>query len=179
MQNHTAAPDNSMVLETDRLRLRLLSVDDADFVLKLLNEPSFIQNIGDRGVRTPDDARSYILKGPIASYEKHGFGLWLVETKEGGAQIGICGLIKRDVLADVDIGYALLPQFWYRGYALESASGVLSYARERLGMKRLLAVVNADNQSSIRLLEKIGFKYEKMVQLSADAPEIKLYASAI
>lgn len=168
-----------MVLETDRLRLRQISVDDADFILQLLNEPSFIQNIGDRGVRTQDDARSYILKGPVASYEKHGFGLWLVEAKESGASIGICGLIKRDVLADVDVGYALLPQFWSQGYALESASAVLSYAREKLGLKRVLAVVNSDNHSSIRLLEKIGFQYEKMVKLSAAAPEIKLYASAI
>jgi len=168
-----------MILETDRLHLRQLSLDDADFILQLLNEPSFIQNIGDRGVRTLDDACSYILKGPVASYEKHGFGLWLVETKESGAPIGICGLIKRDVLADVDVGYALLPQFWSQGYALESASAVLSYARERLGLKRVLAVVNADNHSSIRLLEKIGFQYEKMVKLSADAPEIKLYANAI
>ena len=168
-----------MILETDRLHLRQLSLDDADFILQLLNEPSFIQNIGDRGVRTLDDARSYILKGPVASYEKHGFGLWLVKTKESGAPIGICGLIKRDVLADVDVGYALLPQFWSQGYALESASAVLSYARERLGLKRVLAVVNADNHSSIRLLEKIGFQYEKMVKLSADAPEIKLYANAI
>ena len=168
-----------MVLDTDRLRLRQISVDDADFILQLLNEPSFIQNIGDRGVRTQDDARSYILKGPVASYEKHGFGLWLVEAKESGAPIGICGLIKRDVLADVDVGYALLPQFWSQGYALESASAVLSYAREKLGLKRVLAVVNSDNHSSIRLLEKIGFQYEKMVKLSADAPEIKLYASAI
>lgn len=168
-----------MILETDRLHLRQLSLDDADFILQLLNEPSFIQNIGDRGVRTLDDACSYILKGPVASYEKHGFGLWLVETKESGAPIGICGLIKREVLADVDVGYALLPQFWSQGYALESASAVLSYARERLGLKRVLAVVNADNHSSIRLLEKIGFQYEKMVKLSADAPEIKLYANAI
>ena len=168
-----------MILETDRLHLRQLSLDDADFILQLLNEPPFIQNIGDRGVRTQDDARSYILKGPVASYEKHGFGLWLVETKESGAPIGICGLIKREVLADVDVGYALLPQFWSQGYALEPASAVLSYARERLGLKRVLAVVNADNHSSIRLLEKIGFQYEKMVKLSADAPEIKLYANAI
>src|SRR6266850_4957425 len=134
-----------MVLETHRLRLRRLSVDDAEFILRLLNESSFIQNIGDRGVRTLDDARAYILKGPVASYEKFGFGLWLVETKASSAQIGICGLIKRDVLEDVDIGYALLPQFWSHGYALESASAVMSHAGERLGLKRVVAVVNSEN----------------------------------
>jgi RimJ/RimL family protein N-acetyltransferase len=168
-----------MILETERLRLRRLLVDDAEFILRLLNEPSFIQTIGDRGVRTIDDARAYILKGPIASYEKSGFGLWLVETKSAGLPVGICGLLKRDVLEDVDIGYALLPEFWSQGYALESASAVMSYASEKLGLKRVVAVTNADNQSSIRLLEKMGFQYERMIRLAEDAPEIKLFAAEI
>ncbi len=168
-----------MVIETDRLRLRRLSVDDAEFILRLLNEPSFIQNIGDRGVRTVDDARGYIVKGPITSYEKFGFGLWLVETKLPAAPIGICGLLKRDLLDDVDIGYALLPEFWSQGYALESAAAVLAYAGETLGLKRVVAVTNSANQSSIRLLEKMGFRYERMVRLSEDAPEIKLFAATV
>jgi RimJ/RimL family protein N-acetyltransferase len=168
-----------MVLETDRLQLRMLSLDDAEFILRLLNEPSFIQNIGDRGVRTIDDARAYILKGPIASYEKFGFGLWIVETKSTGLPVGICGLLKRDVLEDVDIGYALLPEFWSQGYAFESASGVMAYAREKLGSKRVLAVVNPDNQSSIRLLDKLGFQYERVVRLAENAPEIKLFAAQV
>lgn len=165
-----------IILETERLRLRRLSVDNAEFILRLLNEPSFIQNIGDRGVRTLEDARAYVLKGPVASYEKFGFGLWLVETKSPDAPIGICGLLKRDVLEDVDIGYALLPEFWSQGYALEAASAVMSYAKETLGSQQVLAVVNADNQSSIRLLEKLGLKYERMIRLSDDAPEIKLFS---
>lgn len=168
-----------MVLQTNRLRLRRLSVDDAVFILKLLNEPSFIQNIGDRGVRTVEDARAYILNGPVASYEKHGFGLWLVETKDSGTHIGICGLLKREVLEDVDIGYALLPEFWSKGYALESATAVLSYAREKLRLKRVVAVVNPANQSSIRLLEKIGFQFEEMVRLSEGADEIELFATNV
>ncbi|HZS08031.1 MAG TPA: GNAT family N-acetyltransferase [Blastocatellia bacterium] len=166
-----------MIPETDRLRLRRLSVDDADFILRLLNEPSFLEYIGDKGVRTMDDARSYILNGPVASYEKHGFGLWLVELKESGASAGLCGLLKRDVLEDVDLGYAFLPEFWSRGYALEAASAVLSWARGTLGLRRVVAVTNVDNQSSIRLLEKIGFEYERMVRLSDGAPEVKLFAS--
>jgi RimJ/RimL family protein N-acetyltransferase len=130
-------------------------------------------------VRTIEDARAYILKGPIASYEKFGFGLWIVEAKSPGLPIGICGLLKRDMLEDVDIGYALLPEFWSQGYAFESASAVMSYAREKLGAKRVLAVVNPDNQSSIRLLEKMGFQYERMVRLAEDAPEIKLFAAEV
>ena len=168
-----------MIIETERLQLRRLAVDDAEFILRLLNESSFIQNIGDRGVRTLDDARAYILKGPVASYEKFGFGLWMVETKPRATPIGICGLLKREVLEDVDIGYALLPEFWSQGYALESASAVMSYAREKLRATRVLAVVNADNQSSIRLLEKLGFQFERMVRLSENAPEIKLFAADV
>ena len=168
-----------MFLETERLQLRRLSVDDAEFILRLLNEPSFIQNIGDRGVRTIEDARAYIIKGPLASYDKFGFGLLLVELKESGLPIGISGLLKREVFEDVDIGYALLPEYWSRGYALESASAVMSYARDKLGSTRVLAVVNPDNQSSIRLLEKLGFQYDRMVRLSDDAPEIKLFACAL
>ena len=167
------------VLVTDRLSLRRLSIDDAGFILRLLNEPSFIQNIGDKGVRTIDDAGSYILNGPVASYEKFGFGLWLVEMKESGVSAGICGLLKRDVLEDVDLGYAFLPEFWSRGYALESASAVMSYATATLGLKRIVAVTNVDNQSSIRLLEKIGFEYQQMVRLSDDGQELKLFASGV
>ncbi|MDX6405502.1 MAG: hypothetical protein QOH70_2957 [Blastocatellia bacterium] len=168
-----------MILETDRLQLRMLTADDAPFILRLLNEPSFIQNIGDRGVRTIVDAQAYIQKGPLASYEKFGFGLWLIELKSQGTPIGICGLLKRDVLEDVDIGYALLPEFCSQGYAFESASAVMLYASEKLGLKRVVAVTNAANKSSIRLLEKMGFKYERMVQLSDGAPEIKLFAAEL
>lgn len=148
-------------------------------MLRLLNEPSFIQNIGDKGVRTADDARAYILNGPVASYEKFGFGLWLVETKESREPVGICGLIKREALADVDLGYALLPEHWSRGYAFEAASAVMAYARERLGLRRLAAITDADNLASIRLLEKAGFRYEGLVRLSDDAPELKLFASEL
>jgi RimJ/RimL family protein N-acetyltransferase len=168
-----------MILETDRLQLRMLTADDAGFVLRLLNEPSFIQNIGDRGVRTIDDAQAYIQKGPLASYETFGFGLWLIELKSEGTPIGICGLLKRDVLPDVDIGYALLPEFCSQGYAFESASAVLLYASEKLDLKRVVAVTNADNKNSIRLLEKMGFKYERMVRLSEGASEIKLFAADV
>ena len=168
-----------MILETDRLQLRMLTADDAPFILRLLNEPSFIQNIGDRGVRTIVDAQGYIQKGPLASYEKFGFGLWLIELKSEGTPIGICGLLKRDVLEDVDIGYALLPEFCSQGYAFESASAVMLYAGKKLGLKRVVAVTNAANKSSIRLLEKMGFKYERMVRLSEGASEIKLFAADV
>ena len=165
------------VLETERLTLREITTDDAEFLLGLLNEPSFIENIGDRNVRTIDDACRYALNGPIASYKQHGFGLYLVVLKETGAPIGICGLVKRDSLPDADIGYAFLPAYWRKGYALEATTATKRHAFEVLGHKHLLAIVNPANASSIRVLDKLGLKFERMVRMSEDAPEICLYRS--
>ena len=164
------------ILETERLLLRQLTTDDSEFILELLNEPSFIQNIGDRGVRTLADANSYILNGPVASYAKNGFGLYLVVLKETNESIGICGLIKRDGLEDADIGYAFLPKFWSKGYAVESAWAVKAYAKDLIGLNRIVAITNPANESSIRVLEKIGLRFEKMVRLSEDDIELKLFA---
>jgi ribosomal-protein-alanine N-acetyltransferase len=167
------------ILETERLVLRKFSVEDAAFILRLLNEPSFIRNIGDRGVRTLEDARSYILRVPIASYERNGFGLYLVILKESGESVGMCGLIKREELEDVDIGYAFLPEYWSKGYAVESALAVKEYARDVIGLKRLVAITDPENQGSIRVLEKIGLRFEKMIRLSEDDIELKLLAADI
>jgi len=164
------------VLETDRLILRWLPTDDAEFILELLNEPSFLRFIGDKGVRTLEDARDYVLNGPVDMYNRLGFGLYLTELKDGGVPIGICGLIRRDALEDVDIGFAFLPRFWAKGYAYESASAVIAYGKSAFGLKRIVAVTMPDNHSSIKVLEKLGFKFEQMVRLSVGAPEIKLFA---
>src|SRR6187549_3783400 len=125
------------VLETERLCLQHLTADDQAFILKLLNEPGFLQNIGDRGVRSLEDAVGYIEKGPRTSYAKNGFGLYRVSLKESGEAIGMCGLIKRDTLPDVDIGYAFLPRYWGNGYALEAAEATMAYARGTLGLRRV------------------------------------------
>jgi len=165
------------ILESERLLLRQFSTEDAEFILELLNEPSFIQNIGDRGVRTLEDARSYLLNGPIASYATNGFGLYLVILKATNEPIGMCGLIKRDSLEDVDIGYAFLPRFWSKGYAVESALAVKDYARNVVGLDRIVAITDPDNAGSVRVLEKIGLKFERMVRLSADDINLKLFAA--
>jgi len=164
------------VLETDRLALRRLTADDAEFILELLNDPAFLQYIGDKGVRTRADARRYIETGPVTSYARFGFGLYRVELKDGGEPIGICGLLKRDSLPDADIGFALLPRYWSKGYAFESASAVLAHARGTLGLKRILAITSPDNVASIGLLESLGFRFERMSRLAADAPEIKVFS---
>jgi len=164
-----------IVLETERLVLRRLTVEDAEFILGLLNEPSFVRFIGDRGVRTMADAREYILKGAIGSYERHGFGMYLTELKEDRTPLGICGLLRRESLQDVDIGFALMPQFWARGYAYESASAVMAYGRSTLGLKRVVAVTTPDNHGSLRVLGKLGMRFEQMVKLSEDGPELELH----
>jgi RimJ/RimL family protein N-acetyltransferase len=169
----------STVLETERLILRRFIHEDAPFILQLVNEPSFIQNIGDRGVRTLSDAERYLATGPISSYARNGFGLYLVQLKESGKSIGMCGLIKRETLGHVDVGYAFRPTFWSKGYASESVKGVLNYAKQVIGLNHVIAIVDPNNQGSIRVLEKAGFHYEKMIQLNADDIELKLFALEI
>ncbi len=165
-----------LVLETDRLVLRQLSTDDAEFILELVNEPAWLRFIGDKGVRTIDDAGNYILQGPVASYERFGFGLYLTELKDGCIPIGICGLVKRETLQEPDIGFAFLPRFWGKGYAYESASAVLGFGKSAFGLKRILAITAPDNHGSIKLLEKLGLSFERMVRFSEDDSELKLFA---
>ena len=167
------------ILETERLILRQLTTDDAEFILGLLNEPSFIRNIGDRNVRTIDDACAYIMNGPVTSYAKNGFGLYLVQLRETGESIGMCGLIKRDTLEDVDIGYALLPRYWSKGYAVEAARATMAYGKDVIGLKRLVGIVDPTNEGSIRVLEKMGLRYEKMVRLSEDDIDLKLFGAEL
>lgn len=151
----------TLVAETQRLQLRQLDAADAAFILQLVNEPSWLEFIGDKGVRTLDDARAYITNGPVAMYASHGHGLYRVDLTHSGEAIGLCGLIKRDTLADVDIGYAFLPAHWGQGYAEEATRATLNHARNTLGLKRIVAIVTPTNARSIRLLEKIGLRYDR------------------
>ncbi|HYW73363.1 MAG TPA: GNAT family N-acetyltransferase [Pyrinomonadaceae bacterium] len=171
-------PPTLMILETERLRLCQLSADDAEFVLALVNDPSFIRYIGDKQVRNLDDAKRYIADGPVKSYATYGFGLNLVQLKADGTPIGICGLLQRDTLPDPDIGFAFMPAYWNRGYAFEAAAAVMKHARDQLGLDQILAITTPDNEASARLLGKIGFTFDRLVKLSEDAAEVKLFSSA-
>jgi RimJ/RimL family protein N-acetyltransferase len=177
MSSTTTTPTEA-VIETERLILRRLATGDAAFIFELVNEPSFIKNIGDRNVRTQDDAVRYIQQGPIASYEKHGFGLYLVELKDL-TPLGICGVLKRDTLEQPDIGFAFLPRFWRHGYAIESATAVMRYARSVLGLSEMAAITSPDNEASIKVLEKLGFQFQGIKQLTENEPAIKLFLSNI
>ncbi|MCB9112633.1 MAG: GNAT family N-acetyltransferase [Anaerolineales bacterium] len=168
-----------MQIQTERLVLRPFILSDANFILDLLNEPSFIQNIGDRGVRTLSDAEKYLENGTISSYAKNGFGLLAVTLNETGEAIGMCGLIKREALEDVDIGYAFLPKFWSKGYAFESAQAVMKQAKENFRLRRVVAIVDPANEGSIRVLEKLGMSFEKMVKLSKDDIDLKLFSISL
>ena len=164
-------------LETGRLTLRRFDLGDTGFVLGLLNEPSFLLHIGDKGVRTEDDARRYIAEGPLASYARSGYGLYVVELREGRSPIGICGLLKRDWLEDVDLGFALLPAYWGRGYAFEAAAAVLAQGRNQFGLRRIVAITSLDNEASIRLLGKLGFRLERVARFTEGGEELRLFAS--
>jgi RimJ/RimL family protein N-acetyltransferase len=167
------------VLRTTRLNVRRLEPDDAPFVLELLNEPGWIANIGDRGIRTVEGARRYVEDGPIAMYRERGFGLYVVEIDATGEPIGFCGLIKRATLDDVDLGFALLERHWGNGYAFEAASALMAREPKGKGLARVVAIVTPSNARSRALLEKLGFAFERMIQSGDDAEELALYAIAI
>ena len=160
---------------TERLLLRKIDTSDAPFILRLLNEPSFLQFIGDKGVRSLDDARQYILNGPVASYQKHGFGLYLVTLESNNTPMGMCGLLKRESLHDVDIGFAFLPEFWNKGYALEAAGAVMIYGKDVLKLPRIVAITNKDNHASAKLLNRIGLRFDRLITIDGDHDETRLF----
>jgi [ribosomal protein S5]-alanine N-acetyltransferase len=164
-----------LVLETARLSLRRLTLDDAGFIYRLVNDPSWLRFIGDKNVRNLEDARRYLREGPLDMYERYGFGLWRVEEKGSGVPAGTCGLIKRDTLPDVDVGYALLPEFRGKGYAFEAAAAVLAHGNRAFGLRRIVAITSPGNDSSIRVLEKAGMKFERVMEFSPGDP-VKLFA---
>ncbi len=160
------------ILETERLVVRELTPDDAPFVLEFLNTPKFIKYIADRGVRTLDDARRYIDERFLASYRVNGYGLYAVELKNDGAVVGTCGFVRRDTLPCADLGFAFLPEFEGKGYGFESASAVLSYGWETLRFDRVLAITSMDNETSGRLLGKLGFGFDGVEEIGGECLKI-------
>jgi len=166
------------VAVTQRLILRRLNIDDAAFILRLVNEPAWLRHIGDKGVKTIGDAERYILDGPVKMYADMGFGLYLVALKEQQQPIGICGLIKRQALEDVDLGFALAAEYCGNGYAYEAGVATLAHGRTDFGLRRIVAITAADNAASIGLLVKLGFEPERKIRLAAKSEELELYALA-
>jgi [ribosomal protein S5]-alanine N-acetyltransferase len=163
------------IMITERLLIRKLTFDDSRFIVKLLNSPGWLRYIGDRGVKTEEDAKVYLQNGPLLSYEENGFGLYLVGLLETGEPIGMCGILKRDSLVHPDLGYSLLPEFTGKGYAYEAANAVVLYAREQLRIKTLLAITMPENATSIKLLEKVGMKYNGVVKSPDGKDNLNLY----
>jgi len=163
------------VLETDRLSLSRLSYDDCEFIFELVNEPSFRQYIGDKGVRNLHNAGEYLKKSSIGHYQKHGFGLYRVDRKTDERPLGICGLVKRDEFDYPDLGFAFLKAHWSNGYAYESSVAVLDYGWRDLGLKRIIAMADSENESSARLLLKLGFEFERMARMPGETGDVRLY----
>ena len=167
------------VIETERLSLSQLTLDDCDFIIELLNEPSFSRYIGDKGVRTADDARQYLEEGPIRQYREFGYGLYRVAERGAGQSVGICGLVNRDAFDIPDLGFAFLKAFWSLGYATESSAAVMRHARDELGMDRVIAMADGENQRSTRVLDKLGFTYETMVTMPDETEAVRQYVARI
>lgn len=167
------------IIETERLIICHLSEGDSEFILELLNSPGWLKFIGNKNVKTKTDAANYIINGPLKSYAVNGFGLYLVKLKNINTPVGICGLIKRDTLENIDIGFALLPEYEGNGYAFESADAVLKHAKKDLGIKKIVAITDKDNVNSIRLLEKAGLTFEKNILLKEDDKELMLFSALL
>jgi RimJ/RimL family protein N-acetyltransferase len=166
------------ILETTRLRLREFVHEDSEFIIELVNSPGWIENIGERNIHTKEEAVRYIENGPMKSYAQHGFGLCLVETKEANQPIGMCGILKRDNLETPDIGFAFLPQYHGKGYAIEMASATLNFAREKLSIPIMSAITLAKNSSSIKVLEKLGLSFRKVIHVAETKEDLLLFNNA-
>ena len=166
-------------IETERLFLRRVTLDDSDLMLAVWNDPAFVRNVGDRGIRTTEQAQEAMQAGALKLYEDYGYGPYSMVLKSDGSQIGICGLFKRENLEDPDIGFAVLPEFCSRGYAGEAAFAVLTHARDDLGIRKLTAIVSPTNTPSIGLIEKLGLAFETMIAMPGDDEEISLYSAML
>jgi RimJ/RimL family protein N-acetyltransferase len=163
------------IIQTERLNLREFTFDDTAFIIELVNSPGWLKFIGNRNIKTESDARVYLENGPMKSYIENGFGLSMVERKEDGKKIGMCGIIKRDTLENPDIGFAFLPEYSGQGYAFEIADATMNYAKEKLGIEKISAITVAGNERSVKLLEKIGMKFEKVILFGDKSEELLLY----
>ncbi len=166
-------------LETGRLYLRRVTLDDADLMLAIWNDPAFMHNVGDRGVRTIEDARQEMKAGALAHYEEYGYGPYAMVLKPDGARIGICGLFKRQNLDHPDIGFAVLPRYCGTGFAEEASRAVIAHAADDLGLRVLHAIVSPDNAPSVRLIEKLGLSFVEMITMPGDEQAIRLYSMAL
>ena len=160
------------MLETARLSIEPFTLDDADFIVELLNEPTFRRYIGDKGVRTVDDARRYLREAPLRHYEQHGFGLCRVSLRESGVPVGMNGLVHRPEFDHPDLGFAFLKDHWSNGYALESSIAIVEYVRKTLGIDTVIAMADEGNAASVRLLEKLGFRYRQRVTMPGESSEV-------
>ncbi len=168
--------DDTFQIETDRLALRRLTLDDAELMLKVWNDPAFIRYVGDRGVHTVPDARVALKDGALRLYAEYGFGPYCMLRKSDAVAVGICGLFRRDGLPDTDIGFSTLPQYCGQGYGYEAACAVVEHARVDARLARLTAPVSPENRASVRLIEKLGLIFEKMIRMPGEDSDVCLYA---
>jgi RimJ/RimL family protein N-acetyltransferase len=163
------------VLKTERLELRWLTLDDTPMMFAVWNDPAFVRYVGDRGIRSLEQARAAVEAGPLSLYTEYGYGPFHVRRREDGVDMGICGLFRRDGLEEPDIGFAILPDFCGMGYGFEASAAVLEHARDALGLSCVTAIVSPHNEASIGLLEKLGMRYVRPIRMPGDDHDVRLY----
>jgi RimJ/RimL family protein N-acetyltransferase len=163
------------ILQTERLTLREITSDDAEFMFKLMNDPSWLRFIGDRNITSIKASEDYISNKLRLSYTTFGFGFYLTSLKENDTPIGICGLVKRPYMEHVDVGFAFMPEYRSKGFGYESTAAILEYAKDVLGINYIVAITDLDNVHSIKLLEKLGLEFEKIIKLDGNEKECRLF----
>ena len=166
-----------LLIITPRLQLRELTQADAPLVLTLLNDPDFIRYVADRGIHTLEAANHYLLHGPLLSYAEHGIGLWCVERREDGQAVGMCGLIRRAGIADIDVGYVMLPAWRGLSYASEAAAACVQYGLHSLHLPRVVAYIDPSNAASARVLSKAGLHACGHITLPEDSTPVLLFST--
>lgn len=164
------------LITTDRLLIRKFNLDDAGFIFILLNSETWIKYIGNRNIKNLEDAKNYIVNSPLYFYQKFGFGPYLVALKDTYEPVGMCSLIKRDTLEEVDLGFAYLDPFIGKGFAYEASKAIIEFSKNTLALKKLVAITLPDNTPSIKLLEKLGFHYQNRIQFPNEKEELMLFS---
>ncbi len=163
------------LITTDRLVLREFDLEDASFILELVNDQGWLENIGDKNVHSIEDAEQYLLSGPIRSYQENGYGLYMVELKLTNIAVGMCGLVKRDCFKSPDVGFAFVPEYRGLGFASEAGRSVLKYAKSQLSLNRVIGVTSMNNVGSMKALEKMGMQYDSLVSMPGYDEKSRLF----
>ncbi|CAV26369.1 GNAT family N-acetyltransferase [Vibrio atlanticus] len=166
-------------VETARLRLRMITPQDAAFIQRLYSSEDFLRYVGDKEITDAGKAVEYIENNILKMHQEKDVCLLVVEIKDSSTPIGVCGLIKRDTLESHDIGYGFVPEVYGQGFGLEAAQVIIEQAKHNADIDHLVAITTSDNIRSIALLTKLGFVFERVEEAINESVNLNLYGLSL